>query len=164
MSIGTKPTDDTNITTIVTSLSKTSNENLDDQVNQMFRKLGDEIMEKVSVSQSVRLISRQPAASGIVKVAMETVGQKKKILRAKYRLNDTVEYQRVYIRSSKTHTERLFELNVLTLLNQLPNRNDFCITGNGRIVRKAADGNGRNNIGWSQSAENRETFSLTGCK
>lgn len=38
--------------------------------------------------------------------------------------------------SSKSHTERILELNARTLLREMPNGNQFRITSNGRIVKK----------------------------
>lgn len=43
------------------------------------------------------------------------------------------------IRGSKSHTERILELNTRTLLNELPNGNQFRITSNGRIVKKSQE-------------------------
>lgn len=43
------------------------------------------------------------------------------------------------IRGSKSHTERILELNTQTLLNELPNGNQFRITSNGRIVKKTQE-------------------------
>ena len=41
-----------------------------------------------------------------------------------------------FLRGSKTHTQRVLELNARTLLDQMPNGNEFRITSSGRIVKK----------------------------
>ena len=46
------------------------------------------------------------------------------------------EYRNAYLRSSKTHTERLIDLNFRTLLCDLPNRRNYRVSGNGRVVSK----------------------------
>ena len=42
----------------------------------------------------------------------------------------------MYIRSSKSHSDRLAELNLKTILSEIPNGNDYRILGNGRLVKK----------------------------
>jgi hypothetical protein len=42
-------------------------------------------------------------------------------------------YKNVYIKSSKSHAERLIELNARTLLSQLPQGKNFRVDANGRI-------------------------------
>lgn len=49
------------------------------------------------------------------------------------------KYKNVFLRGSKTHTERLLELNARTLLNELLHGKDFRITSNGRIVKKTLE-------------------------
>ena len=44
------------------------------------------------------------------------------------------DFKYVYLRSSKSHTERILELNTKTLLSELPNGNEFHVTVKGRIV------------------------------
>lgn len=73
---------------------------------------------------------------GIVKMRVKTLQEKKDILRAKQQLKDTREYQRVYIRSSQSHEERLIRMNMETILEELPNGSQYRMTGNGRVVRK----------------------------
>ena len=58
------------------------------------------------------------------------------MLRRKSKLKETSDYKRVFLRGSKTHTQRVLELNARTLLDQMPNGNEFRITSSGRIVKK----------------------------
>lgn len=48
-------------------------------------------------------------------------------------------YTSVFLRGSKSHTDRILDINAQTLLNELPNGNQFRITSNGRIVKKSQE-------------------------
>ena len=71
------------------------------------------------------------------------------VLRAKTNLKKSRTFKSVYLRSSKSHTERILELNAKTLLSELPNGNLFRVTANGRIVMK--DNSDTNTSGNPQS-------------
>ena len=43
----------------------------------------------------------------------------------------------MYLRSSKSHTDRLVETNFKTLLHEMPNGNSYCLAGNRRILKKS---------------------------
>lgn len=73
---------------------------------------------------------------GLVKISFARVDQKIRVLRAKRKLGEISDYRSVFLRSSKSHTERLIELNARTILNEMPNGKDFRITANSRIVKK----------------------------
>ena len=87
----------------------------------------------------------------LLKIAFESVEQKVEVLRAKKNLSGPNEFKNVYLRSSKNHTERILELNAKTLLSQLPNGNQFRVTGNGRIVKND------NPIGGNPTSTNSDT-------
>ncbi|KAH3818022.1 hypothetical protein DPMN_119609 [Dreissena polymorpha] len=55
------------------------------------------------------------------------------VLRNKSLLKEKAPYKNVYIKSSKSHAERLIELNARTLLSQLPQGSNFRVDANGRI-------------------------------
>ena len=48
-------------------------------------------------------------------------------------IKDSAHYKDVYIKSSKSHAERLIELNARTILRQIPQGNNFWVDSNGRI-------------------------------
>ena len=54
------------------------------------------------------------------------------VLRQKRNLSGIQGYGSVFLRSRKSHTERL-------LLNEIPNGRNFRVTANGRIVKKSDD-------------------------
>lgn len=117
------PLEDTNLTVIATKLKfdKDLISNLDESAN---------------VLAATRLRSRVHGKPGLVKIAVSSLNEKKSILHEKRKLREVDAYKTEFIRSSKSHTERLIELNARTLLNEIPNGNQFRITSNGRIVKK----------------------------
>ena len=52
----------------------------------------------------------------------------KRVLRAKLNLANTEDYQNVWIRSSKTHVERLIDVNFKTILDMIPGGNDMTVS------------------------------------
>ena len=70
---------------------------------------------------------------GIIKLELNTVEDKIAVLRAKENLKKN-GYDRVYIRSSPTHEQRVARINMQTLLQAIPNGRDFCLTGNGKVI------------------------------
>lgn len=73
---------------------------------------------------------------GVIKVEFGSVQDKVDVLHKKQRLKSNDKFQKVYIRSAKTHTERLIELNFRTLLDEIPSRRQFYISGNGTVRRR----------------------------
>lgn len=73
---------------------------------------------------------------GVVKVEMESTQDKVAVLRLKRELKDNETYDNVYVRSAKSHTERLAELNFRALLGAIPAGNNFFIAANGRVVKR----------------------------
>lgn len=57
---------------------------------------------------------------GPVKIQLNDKDEKIAVLHAKKNLKDVHNYQRVYMRSSMTHADRLIYLNFQTILQQLP--------------------------------------------
>lgn len=84
-----------------------------------------------------RLRPRGPGPS-IIKVEFRTVEEKVAALRLKHLLRENWSFERVYIRSAKSHVDCLIELNFRTLLRELPTvGKDFYITGNGRVMKRS---------------------------
>ena len=89
---------------------------------------------------------------GVVKVQLKTKQDKITILyEQKEQLKQIPRYKRVYIRSAQTHEERIMRLNMQTLLNDLPNGDDYRFTGNGRLVKKDDQGHKSHNSSSSVS-------------
>ena len=92
-------------------------------------------LDSTTVVRATRVPSRgtQP---GLMKIEFPDVNTKVTALRAKQRLQNYDENGRIFIRSAKSHVERIIEINFRMLLKELPNGNQFRITSNGRLVRK----------------------------
>ena len=72
---------------------------------------------------------------GLVKTKLPTVNDKVTALRAKRNLLDT-GYRRVYIRSSQSHSDRIMQQSLQTILSDIPNGERYRVTGHGKIVKK----------------------------
>ena len=95
----------------------------------------------IPVVRATRLPSRNNRP-GLVKIEVNSLENKIKLLRKKFSLKDTQDFKNVYLRSSKSHVERLLELNIMKLLDEIPNGKDkYKLTSNGRLVERNRDGN-----------------------
>ena len=96
----------------------------------------------IPVVRATRLPSRN-SRPGLVKIEVNSLENKIKLLRKKFSLKDTQDFKNVYLRSSKSHTERLLELNIMKLLDEIPNGKDkYKLTSNGRLVERTRDRSG----------------------
>ena len=73
---------------------------------------------------------------GVLKIEVRTVDEKINLLRKKSSLQNFSQYKNIFVRSSKSHSERLQEINFRTVLSQLPDGSQYRIAGNGRIVKR----------------------------
>ena len=71
---------------------------------------------------------------GVFKIEMASQADKKVVLQHKKNLKNSSQFNKVYLRSSQTHAERLIHLNFRKVLEELPNGNEFRMTGNGRLT------------------------------
>ena len=104
----------------------------------------------VPVVRAKRIPSRNPTKPGLLKIELKDLEQKKSLLKRKRSLKDTQTYKNVYIRGSKSHVERLIELNTYTLLQELPFGEHYRITGSGRLIRRDGFNQGRQQPAWGQ--------------
>ena len=88
---------------------------------------------------------------------VETTAMKIDVLRNKHKLKDRqADFKHTYLRSSQSHCERLLNLNMRTILDELPEGNQYRITGNGRIVRKDIPNDMNRNIQVNNPRSNLE--------
>ena len=92
---------------------------------------------------------------GLVKIQVESLENKIKLLRSKQNLKNSVDYSRVFIRSSMTHTERNMEANLKLLLKYIPGTQNLQVSRNGRL--KILDSSRSHNDG----ASNRQISALS---
>ena len=93
----------------------------------------------VTIIRTIRKPNRNNR-SGLVKIQVSSVEEKINLLRSKQRLqySDNPSYRNLYIRSSKSHEQRLIEQHTQTILNLMGERQNFRFTGSGRLVNRDA--------------------------
>lgn len=129
------PLNNADITIIASNIPQQPEEN----ILEISKELINTLNESVDVVAAARLRNRKFGKPALVKISFASVQDKIKILRENKQLKMVEKYKNVFLRGSKTHTERLLELNARTLLNELPHGKDFRITSNGRIVKKTPE-------------------------
>ncbi len=105
----------------------------------------------VSVVRAKRLGGRG-GKPGIVKIQFGSLNEKIGVLKSKRNLKNAREFRRTYLCTSKSHIERLVDLNFRAILKELPGGHGYRITGSGRLVKK--DDTERRNPG-SPQVQNR---------
>lgn len=131
-----EPVDDIDKTLVMYNLTEDRDDSLTlyPKVLDMIKVMGEEVKD-VRVIQCKRLRSHNNKP-GIVKVAVDSKGSKIAVLKAKGKLKQSDKYKKVWVRSSKTHTERLIELNFKKMLQIIPGGENFRITASGRMKEK----------------------------
>lgn len=124
------------VTVIVKNLQFAENENLIAIMNDIIHKLGQSVAKEVKIAAVTRLNPRFHGKPGLVKMSLENTDQKILILRNKHKLKTDENYKTVFIQGAKSRIERLIENNTRAILRELPQGNQFRLTGNGRILRK----------------------------
>ena len=128
-------------TVIAENMPYEESENLDEKVNTMIRR---DLGLRVTVLRTKRLPTRPPRQTrqgivtkpGLVKIQFPSLEEKIEVLRKKRELNNSQDYNCVFLRSSKDHTQRTMEMNFKTLLDLHPQGKEYMITGNGRLVKR----------------------------
>ena len=129
---------DIDSTVVITNLKTDNDENIMKKCDDLIKDgLG---LHDIHVINAKRLPSRTNKP-GLVKMQVESLEQKKRVLREKQKLKDINGYDKVFLRSSKTHQERAMEANFKQMLQAVPSLKQFRLTGNGKLVLKdAAEG------------------------
>ena len=138
-----EPVDDVDKTIVLANLREPSDDTitLDDTVNQLIEALGDSVYQEVNVVQTKRLPGRENKP-GLVKVALDSRESKIKVLQSKKELKDNESFKKVWIRTSKTHAERVAEMNFKKILQLVPGGEKLRISGNGKIIDYDSGGDG----------------------
>ena len=93
-------------------------------------------------------VGNRDGRPGVIKLELCSKEDKIEVLRNKNKLGNSDKFQKVFIRSSQSHTERLIELNFKTLLQEIPNGGQYRVTGNGRLVNKQNNEENRKGTIW----------------
>ena len=119
-------------TVVCTGLQQHQREDIHAKSQEMVEKgLG---LEGMRVIRAMRMQSRT-AKPGLVKICFSSKDDKIAALRNKRRLTEN-GYRGVFIRSSLSHTDRVIQQNMISLLRELPNGDNFRITAHGKLVKK----------------------------
>ncbi|WAR21523.1 LOW QUALITY PROTEIN: hypothetical protein MAR_015497, partial [Mya arenaria] len=118
---------------IATGIPKQDDEDLFEKANSLIRALGENVYSRVTVTGTIRLPSKLRGKPGPLKISFGSTPEKVLVLRHNMKLKDMENYQDVFIKSSKSHAERLIELNARTILRQLPQGAGYRVDANGRI-------------------------------
>ena len=138
-----EPVNNIDQTVIIANLKEQPDDplTLNDYISDLLKAMGDGVAD-VEVMQVKRLNGRD-GKPGLVKVAFDSLDSKKKVLQAKFKLQDSTDYKKVWLRSSKTHIERIQEQNVKKLLELIPGGDQLKLTSNGRLLSKNSDDQSR---------------------
>ena len=87
-------------------------------------------------------------SKGVLKIQLSIIEEKIDVLRHKSNLKNSSTFSNVYIRSSKTHSERLIDLNFKTLINDLIPKaaTGYRITGSGKLIKKISNDHTQPNV------------------
>ena len=120
-------------TLVVTKLNEEPGSTVFDQAQALVR---DGLGLATQVVRAKRLQGRN-GNPGIVKVELPSLEKKVEALRRKPNLQSQRRYERVYVRSSQSHEERVAQSNLKVIVDAIPElRGRYRFAGNGRIVDK----------------------------
>ena len=78
---------------------------------------------------------------GVVIAEMRCLRDKRSVLERKRFIRHLQQYQHVFIKASKSHTEQVIEANFNIILREMKNSDEYYVNDNGRIMRKIRDSN-----------------------
>ena len=134
-----EPLDNPDLTVIATNIPFSIGENLSRKVTDLIHALGEEVSDRVTITGVRRLPAKYRNKPGLVKISFRNLDEKILVLRNKRKLMDSQNFKRVFLKSSKSHAERLIELNARTLLQALPTGKSYRVDANGRIKSRGVN-------------------------
>lgn len=126
---------DPDVCITASGIPKTNGEDLMKKANDLICALGDNVSSRVLITGVTRLRNNFNDRPPLIKVSFRNTNEKALVLRNKMKLKDIDPYKQVYVKSSKSHAERLIELNARALLRHLPQNEgrNLRVDANGRI-------------------------------
>ena len=131
------PLNDPELTVIGSYIPFTEGENLIQKVGDLIMALGEDVSRAVTITGVKRFTPKYRNKPGLVKISFQSLEQKILVLRNKRKLRDNAQYKSVFLKSCKTHAERLIELNARAILKELPRGKSFRVDANGRIKTRS---------------------------
>ena len=143
-SLQNTPPFDPNLTIVAIGIPYGKTENLQEKVENLVDAIkdnpppgGDRHLADAKIINCLRMPERSDGKHPLVKIQFENLNQKISILRGKNILKDTRNFKRVFLRTSKSHTERLMEQNILTLLKMIPSGEEkLKLSSSGHLIPK----------------------------
>lgn len=132
------PLNDPDLTITANGLPFDDGEDVLGKARALIAALGEEVISSVSITAARRLPAHFDKP-GLVKISFRSLAEKVAVLRKKMVLRDNTVYRQVYIKSSKSHAERLIELNTRALLRNLPDGSNLRMDANGRLRQRNAN-------------------------
>ncbi len=126
---------DPEVTVIAINLEQSGGEIIMDKAHELVR---NGMCSDVNIVRAKRL-TPHGRAPGLVKIELPTLHDKIELLRKKVDLVDSRVYSKVFVRSSKSHTERLVEINTQMILKETGLHTCMYITANGRLRYRGED-------------------------
>ena len=133
------PLNDPEVTVIASGLQFTDDENILSKASELIGAIGGDVAENVLVTAAARLPSKFRNKPGLVKISFGTVDEKVLVLRNKMNLKNSTVFKNVFLKSSKSHAERLIELNARAILKELPQGRSLRVDSNGRIKPRSGN-------------------------
>lgn len=128
--------DDPDVAITASGIPFTEGENLLQKAESLINALGEEVSFNVCVTKAARLPTRFHNRPALVKISFQNVDEKILVLRNKMNLKDSDNFKNVYLKSCKSHVERLIELNARAIIQQLPQGRSLRVDANGRIKQR----------------------------
>ena len=126
---------------VISGMRPANNENLSQRCDDLIQNgLG---LKNVKCKKATRVGNRD-GKPGIIKVEFDNLTDKISVLRAKGHLKNNPATSKVFIRSSKSHEQRILEQHTMELLKLIGRENDFYFNGSGKLMQKSADRNRSN--------------------
>ena len=116
-----------------------TNNDIINSVNWLFKEMNLMNIECVSAYRT----PTRPGMSrpGVVIAEMRCLRDKLSVQERKRFIRHLPQYQHVFIKASKSHTEQVIDANFNIILNEMKNGDEYYVSDNGRIRRKVRDPN-----------------------
>lgn len=157
------PLNEPDLTVIGSYIPFTEGKGLVRKVGDLITALDEDVSNSVTTTGVKRFAPKYRNKPGLVKISFQSLDLKMLVLRNKRKLRDIIVYKRVFLKSCKTHAERLIELNARAILKELPRGKSFRVEANSKIktrsvAHEATPGNtGNQNID-EESPQHNDTI------
>ncbi|KAH3821093.1 hypothetical protein DPMN_122851 [Dreissena polymorpha] len=107
--------DDPDVCVTVSGIVRQDGEDILTKANDIIKALGNDVLTQGQIMGATRLRSYIYDRPPLIEISFRNVEEKILVFRSKSLLKEKAPYKNVYIKSSKSHAERMIELNARTL-------------------------------------------------